>query len=578
MDGLTIGFVARELNQQLKGGRIDRISQPEKDLLLLVIRAENQNRKLLLSASPNNARCHLTNENFTNPLEPLSFCMLLRKQLLGGRILSVLQESGDRIVHINMDTVNEMGDHVDRCLILEIMGRHSNLILTDENGRIMEAVKHVSGDMNRFRQILPGLPYLPPPSQSKIDHSRLSAVELEKRLQDFAGVRFSRALMETINGLSPTSAEELAFRALEPGETWPENLKNTSERIERLLQRLPEMAAPRVIYTPDGEAGDIFAFPYLSRSRDNEKTFVTISQALESFFGTRDQQDRIRQKSAAVIRTLKNHVERCEKKLSMQEEELASADKMDEFRIMGELINANLYQIKKGMTEITLPNWFGESGTEITVPLDIRLTPSQNAQRYFKKYQKARNASHTAAVQKKKTLEELDYLEQMLLDTDKCEKESELEEIRQELIRTGYLKRSGNRKMQRRLPQSAPYRYISADGIEILVGKNALQNERLTLAARPDEMWLHAKDMPGSHVIICMEGEIPITTMKQAALLAAWYSKGQKSSLVPIDYTRKRYVKKPAGAAAGKVIYTHQKTAYLTPEEEEIRAIRMIRE
>ena len=406
----------------------------------------------------------------------------------------------------------------------------------------------------------------------------LSREELEKRLDELTGLRFSRALMESVNGLSPTSAEELAYRVMESGETWAEDLQNACERIEKLLQRLPDMAAPRVIYRPDGEAADIFAFPYLSSNRDNEKTFSTVSQALESFFGTRDQQDRIRQKSAAIIRTLKNHVDRCEKKLSMQEEELASAEKMDDFRIMGELINANLYQIKKGMTEITLPNWFGESGTEITVPLDIRLTPSQNAQRYFRKYQKARNARHTAAVQKEKTQEELDYLEQMLLDIDKCETESELEEIRQELFRAGYLKRAGNGKMQRKLPQSMPYRYISADGIEILVGKNALQNERLTLAAKPDEMWLHAKDLPGSHVIICREGEIPISTIKQAAQLAAWYSKGQRSSLVPIDYTRKRYVKKPAGAAAGKVIYTHQKTAYLTPEEEEIRAIRLIRE
>ena len=578
MDGLTIGFVARELNQLLTGGRIDRINQPEKDLVIMLIRAGSQNRKLLLSASPNNARCHLTVENFTNPMEPLPFCMLLRKQLLGGRIVSVMQESGDRIIHIRIDTVNEMGDHVCRCLILEIMGRHSNLILVDENRRVLESVKHVSGDMNRFRQIMPGLPYLPPPAQDKINHSALTGIELESRLKDLEGRSFSKALMESVNGLSMISADELAFRILEPGEIWPADLRRASERIEAFLQRLPELSAPRIIYTTAGEALDFFAFPYLSKNREYEKTFNTISQTLESFFSFRDQRDRIRQKSASVLHTLKNQVERCEKKLAMQEEELASAEKMEEYRISGELINANLYQIRKGMTEITLPNWFDEKEAEITISLDIRLTPAQNAQRYFKKYQKARNASHTAAIQKEKTLEELNYLEQMLLDVDHCEKENELEEIRQELIRSGYLKRTGSRKMQRNLPKSTPYRYLSSDGIEILVGKNAVQNERLTFAAKPDEMWLHAKELPGSHVIICREGEIPVSTIRQAAQLAAWYSKGQRSSLVPIDYTRKRFVKKPTGAAAGKVIYTHQKTAYITPEETEINAMKQIRE
>jgi predicted ribosome quality control (RQC) complex YloA/Tae2 family protein len=279
-----------------------------------------------------------------------------------------------------------------------------------------------------------------------------------------------------------------------------------------------------------------------------------------------------------MLRLLKTHTDRCEKKLAMQEEELASAEKMEEYRILGETINANLYQLKKGMTEVRLPDWFSQEGGEITVELDARLTPAQNAQRYFKRYQKARNARQTAAVQREKTLAELDYLEGMLLDIAKCERESELEEIRQDLIRTGYMKRVTSRKQQRQLPQSRPYRYRSADGIEILVGKNAVQNDRLTLGAKPDEMWLHAKDMPGSHVIICSEGEIPTSTLKQAALLAAWYSKGQRSSLVPIDYTRRRYVKKPSGAAPGKVIYTHHKTAYMTPEEKEIREIQLIRE
>ena len=372
------------------------------------------------------------------------------------------------------------------------------------------------------------------------------------------------------------AAEELACRVLEPGESWPENLQNACVRLADLFRRLPGMADARVLFGENGEAEDVFPFLYFSRRTDGQRPFPTLSEALEIYFGTRDTRDRLNQRSASMLRTLKGQLDRCQRKLAIQLEELSSAEKMEEYRRMGEAINANLYQLKKGMSEADLTDWSSPEGATITVPLDIRLTPIQNAQRYFKKYQKARSAREIAAEQRDKTLGEIDYLEGMLLDVDKCVGESELEEIRQELVRTGYLKKITNRRQQRQLPQSKPCRYRSADGIEILVGKNATQNDRLTLSAKPEELWLHAKDMPGSHVIIRCEGEIPQTTLKQAALLAAWYSKGQRSSMVPVDYTLRKYVKKPSGAMPGKVIYTHQKTAYMTPEESEIRAIRLI--
>ena len=274
-----------------------------------------------------------------------------------------------------------------------------------------------------------------------------------------------------------------------------------------------------------------------------------------------------------MVRLLKTQLERCGKKLALQEQELAGAARMEEYRICGEVLNANLYSLRKGQAEVTLPNWYDPAGGTVTIPLDPRLTPSQNAQKYFRKYQKARSARQAASEQREKTLQEMEYLEGMLLDVDKCVGESELEEIRGELVRTGYMKRSTNRRQQRSLPQSRPYRYLSADGVEILVGKNAVQNDRLTLGAGPDQMWLHAKDMPGSHVIIRAEGEIPPETLKQAAMLAAWYSRGRRSSMVPVDYTRRKYVRKPSDAAPGKVIYTHHRTAYMTVEEAEIRAI-----
>ena len=576
MDGLTVGFAARELNEMLRGGRIDKITQPERDTVVLVIRAGGVNHRLLLCASPNNARCHLTMGTYSNPLEPPSLCMLMRKQLTGARITEIRQVGGDRVVHVDMDAVNELGDHVLRRLVLEIMGRHSNLLLLDEDERILEATRHVNPEMSRVRQIQPGMTYLPPPGQDKLDPGTMTAGELYDRLSAIPEGKLSRALGDTVTGLSRASAEELACRVLQGGEEWPGDLQDACARIANLLERLPSMADARVLFGENGEAEDVFPFPYLSRRTDAQRSCKTLSEALETYFGTRDARDRLNQKSASMIRMLKGQLERCQRKLAIQLEELSSAERMEEYRRMGEAINANLYQLKKGMAEAVLPDWNDPEGGTITVPMDIRLTPSQNAQKYFKKYQKARSAREIAAQQRDKTLAEMDYLEGMLLDVDKCVGESELEEIRQELVRTGYMKKTTSRRQQRQLPQSRPYRYQSDDGIEILVGKNAAQNDRITLGAKPEELWLHAKDMPGSHVIICREGEIPQTTMKQAALLAAWYSKGQRSSMVPVDYTLRKYVKKPSGAAPGRVIYTHQKTAYMTPEEEMIRAIRLL--
>ncbi len=576
MDGLTLGFAAREMHAALAGGRIDKVTQPEKDSIVLLIRSGSTNYQLLLCASPNNARCHFVTQKFSNPLEPPMLCMLLRKQLLSGRILSVRQIGGDRVVHIDIDTVDEMGDHVLRRLILEIMGRHSNLILVDGSGRILEAARHVSADMSRVRQVQPGLPYLPPPAQDKLDPADLTAEDLLPRLTAMGDVPFFKAIAATVSGMSNPAAKELAFRVLPAGCDRPDDMADAATRLADLLHRLPGMTDPRVLLDDAGDPADVFAFPYLMHPLDAQKSYPTISAALERYFGARDQADRLSQKSATMVKLLKNHIERCEKKLAQQEEDLSNAARLEEYRLMGEMINANLWQLKKGMTEAVLPNFYDENGGRVTIPLDIQLTPVQNSQRYFKKYQKARTTREMAAEQRTSTLAELDYLEGTLLDVGKCVAEAELEEIRQELQRSGYIKKGLSRRQQRALPKSKPYHYRSCDGIDIFVGKNAPQNERLTGDARPNETWLHAKDMPGSHVIIKREGDVPETTLAEAATLAAWYSKGQHSSMVPVDYTLRRYVKKPSGAAPGMVTYTNQKTAYMTVEEADVRKITLV--
>ena len=576
MDGLTLGFAAREINERIAGGRIDKITQPEKDAVVLLVRAGATNYKLLLCASPNNARLHFTNQNFSNPLEPPMFCMLLRKQLMSGRIIGVKQIAGDRVIHIDIDTVDEMGDHVLRRLVLEIMGRHSNLILVDGEDRILDAARHVSMDMSRVRQVQPGLPYLPPPAQDKLAPADVNADNLLDYLARAGDMPFHKAIAASVSGMSMPTAKELAFRVLDRGADRPDDLPAAAARLADLIRRLPDMADPRVLLDDDGSPADVFAFPYLMHPLESQSPAPTVSAALERYFGTRDRQDRLNQKSASMVKLLKTHIERCEKKLAQQEEDLSNAAKLEEYRLMGELINANLWQLKKGQSEAQLQNFYDEEGGMVTVPLDIQLTPAQNAQRYFKKYQKARTTREMAAQQHETTLQELNYLESTLLDVGKCVGEAELEEIRQELVSTGYVKKTANRRQQRALPKSKPYHYRSADGIDIYVGKNAAQNERLTGDARPNETWLHAKDMPGSHVIIKAEGAIPDTTLAQAATLAAWYSKGQHSTMVPIDYTLKRYVKKIPGGATGMVTYTNQKTAYMTVTESDVKKIELV--
>ncbi len=575
MDGLTLQFAARELNAKLEKGRIDKVAQPEKDVLVLTIRSQGENHRLLLCASPNNARAHLTARNLSNPMEPPMFCMLMRKHLLGGRVLSLRQIGGDRVLHMEIENTDELGIVTTRTLILEIMGRHSNLIAVDAQGKIIDAIRHVGHDMSRVREVLPGLPYESPPAQDKLDPTAFSKEEALTRLAAFNG-RLDKALASVFRGLSAVAAQEIAYRLTGSDKALLEesDMPVLSQRLFDFMKLIPTLAPPVLKTDQDGAATDVFPFPYLSRDTTLQRDCGSISQALDAFFSTRDQAERIAQKSASLNRLLKTHIERCEKKLALQLTELENSNRMEEYRILGDLINANLYQLRKGQETARVQNFYDPEGGSMDIALDRQLTPAQNAQRYFKRYQKARAAKETAAAQKEKTLKELAFLEGALDDLQKCVEEAELSEIRQELQRAGYVRASHSRKMQRKLPESRPFRYESRDGIEMLVGKNSLQNDRITSAARGEETWLHAKDMPGSHVIIRREGDIPETTLLEAAQLAAYYSRGRQSAGVPIDYTLRKYVKKPGGSPAGFVIYTNQRTLYITVSESDIKKIR----
>ena len=567
MDGLTLSLVTRELREALVGGRVDRITQPERDELNILVRNHGRNQLLLLSASAGCARAHITREKKVSPLEPPMLCMLLRKHISGGRVRDVRQINGDRILEIEFEHLDELGDSARKTLVCEFMGRHSNLILVDGEGRILECARRVTESMSSVREVLPGLRYERPPEHGKTPFDAPGEA-IVRALQGASGL-LHKAIAGAISGLSVQTARELAFRAAgnEDAHTQELDMEAVAPAVARALAAAQSEIAPALLFAETGEPVDVVAFPYLSRAALRSERFATISEAMDAFYRARDRAERIKQKSAALHRVLKNNIERCERKLALQKEALLGSERMEEYRVKGELLTASLHLAKKGMKSVTIPNYYEEGTPDLEVQLDEKLSPGQNAQRYFKLYQKARSAKRLAAEQVEKTTEELNYLEGQMLNLSACEEESELAELREELEKYGYVRKNHNRRQMKKLEPSKPMRFDSPTGIPILVGKNNLQNDKLTFTAEPNEWWLHAKDMPGSHVIVA-SADPDEETLRMAARLAARYSKGASAGKVPVDMTRRRYVKKPAGAKPGFVIYTNQKTVLAEPWED----------
>jgi len=573
MDGFMLGLIAAELNSTLSGARVDKITQPEPDELILAIRCPGENKNLLLSANAGAARVQTTVQKRPNPLEPPVFCMLLRKRIAGSRIKSVKQYQGDRIIDIAFDAVSELGDPCELTITAECMGRHSNLIFYDENGRILDSARRVPMDVSSVRQVLPGLAYERPPLQDKLQREGLSAEELRSRLAPLGGL-VRKALSKSIMGLSEQTAEELALYAAGNGEATLEecDLAAVCERTVQWLSDAYTKIDPVVYLGEDGMPADVCPFPYESRSHFQAVHYPSLSEAMDAYYTARDDMTRIQQKATSLRHLLKRNIERCEKKLALRLQTLKDSERMEEYRIKGELLNASISMVPKGAKKISLPNWYDENCAEIEIQLDESMSPARNAQRYFKLYQKMRNAAHLAGQQAAETREELDYLENQLQNLEKSADEADLQEIRAELEKEGYVRANHNRRQKKALPESKPLRFISRSGIEIFVGKNNVQNERLTFSAGPMEIWLHAKDMPGSHVIL-KSTEPDDLSLMDAAMLAAYYSKGQNSSNVPVDMTQRRYVKKPSGSKPGFVIFTHNTTVYVTPSEQAVRAL-----
>lgn len=560
LDGLTLGFIARELNETLSGGRIDKIMQPFKDMLLLNIRASGKNHRLLIAAGPTYTRIHLTEQSYENPKEAPMFLMLMRKHLMGGRILSIRQISGDRLLCIRISALSEMGDEQEKNLYFEAMGRHTNLTL-EINGLIIDSIRHVTNDMSRVRLMLPGLPFEMPPAQDKLDPSLATAETLYQLLSQTAG-RFDKALCNHLSGFSAASAREVAYRLTRQEDGLlpnPDRLPELCNKLTLLLAELPTMACPLLVRNEEGLPTDALPFAFETLQGFSQVKTDTLSAAVDTLYFEQDRHDRIMQKSSALRRTLKNAESRCENRIAAQQEEIANAAYMEDFRIAGELLTAFSHMVAKGADKADLPNYYDEN-KPLTIELDPALSPSANAQRYFKKYRKAAVAKRVAAQQLIEAQNELSIISDALYFIDQSENEEDLRNIRLPLYESGIIKKPPEGRSKKQPESGKPLVFTTSDGFKVSVGKNSAQNESLLKDAEGSDLWFHVKDMPGSHVIVHLRGQkAPDSTIHEAAMIAVYYSKAQGMP-AEVDYTLRKFVKKVSGAPRGHVIFSGQTT------------------
>ncbi|ARJ39987.1 hypothetical protein SporoP8_14510 [Sporosarcina ureae] len=557
-DGLFTKAIVSEL-QQLKTGRISKIHQPNSQEIIFQIRATNRNHKLLVSLHPSFSRLQLTNEVLTNPSEPPLFCMVLRKQLEGGMITSIEQHENDRIVNIHVQARNELGDQIERKLVIEIMGRHSNLILLDASrDMIIDSMKHLPPSVNSYRTVLPGQPYIPAPPQNKLDPFEVTEAEFNTQV---GALQESKDVVKHFAGFSPLTAAELLYRLDDNNQSftvWRSFLESFSSGAMK----------PTVI---ENDRKTLFSAIELTHAQGITQSFPTLGDLLDKVYFARAERERVKSQAIDLERWLSNEIAKLENKTKKLQKEQETAQDLDTLKLYGELLTANSYMLHKGDKEVTVENYY-EQGTTVTIPLDPRKSPIDNAQRYFSRYAKAKTALIRIAEQLEKTKDDIEYFEMVRQQVYQASP-IDIEEIRQELVELGFMRaRRSKKKVKLKKPQ--PEAFVSSTGIPISVGKNNKQNDYLTfkLAAR-DHVWLHTKDIPGSHVVI-HDIDPDAQTIEEAAGLSAYFSKARESSSVPVDYTQIRHVKKPSGAKPGFVIYFEQKTVFVTPDEDLVRKLR----
>lgn len=573
LDGITLSMLKDELAEKLIGARVDKIHQPSKEELVIALRWNGGNGKLLLSASASAPRIHFTEAQVDNPKSPPMFCMLMRKHLSGSKLVFIEQFGLERLLHLSFATYNELGDPVILKLAVEIMGRHSNIILIGNDGKIIDAIKRVTADMSSVRQVMPGMTYVFPPAQNKMNTLDLDYMSFIERLKNGRDVPLSKALMEILDGVSPIVCRELSDMATGGLDTTAGELSN--EECERLVDAV-ESTAARVKngecrpYTVIEENGHPLDFTFMEVKQYGSSMTVrqaeSFSEMLDKFYSDRSSADRMKQRSGDLFKFVVNLADRLSRKLDIQRQELARSTERNNLRVKGELIHANMRIIEKGMSSVILENYY-DNNNPIEVKLDPRLSPNQNAQHYFNEYRKADTAERMLKKLIEKGEAELSYIDSVFDLLSRARTDDEITAIRDELISQGYLK--NHRQKNQKPVKLEPKEYISTDGFRILCGRNNIQNDKLTFKdSRKNDIWFHTQKIHGSHTVIVTDGrEVPPATLEQAAIVAAYNSKARDSSLVPVDYTEIKNVKKPSGSAPGKVTYEHYKTAYVRPAQ-----------
>ncbi|MEN2766508.1 Rqc2 family fibronectin-binding protein [Ornithinibacillus xuwenensis] len=556
-DGIVTRAVTKELEQYLTPGKITKIHQPTDTEVVMTVRSQGKNHVLLLSIHPTYSRVHLTDDTYQNPPVAPMFCMVLRKHLSGAIIESIEQFGMERIINFTIKTRNEIGDIASKTLILELMGKHSNLMLVDtDKGQIIDSLKHISMAQNRHRTVLPGSAYVLPPQQDKLNPLEVDGEAFVKRL-DFNAGKLENQIVSQLVGLSPFIAKEIVSRT---------NLGSAQvfmEKFQEIKNQLLTDSFEPVIYKGTREDFHVIA---IHSFKGETVAFSSTNKMLDEFFSGKAERDRVKQQAKDLYRFIQNEKDKNERKLKKHLRTIKRAENADSYQKQGELLTANMHLIKPGDSSINVVDYYDPEQNEMTIDLNPNKSPSENAQSFFKTYQKLKTSKVKVEEEIVKTNEELTYFEQLLQQVQVAGVE-DIEEIREELREEGYLKKQtkNKKKSKQHLPQ--PEEYEASDGTLILVGKNNKQNEYLTMKlAHRDELWLHTKDIPGSHVIIRSKDPSEQTII-EAAQLAAYYSKSQESSSVPVDYTRVRHVKKPNGSKPGFVTYDNQKTVFVTPEK-----------
>ncbi|WP_434311349.1 Rqc2 family fibronectin-binding protein [Hominifimenecus sp. rT4P-3] len=559
LDGITIACMAAEMREKLTGGRIAKIAQPETDELMLTVKNQKEQLRLLLSASASLPLVYFTDKNKPNPATAPGFCMLLRKHIGGGKILSVTQPGLERVLRIEVEHLDELGDTCRKYLIIELMGKHSNIIFTDSEDKILDSIKHISLNVSSVREVLPGRPYFIPETKQKRNPLSITEDEFYEHictLPQPAG----KALYTGMTGLSPLIAEEICFLAGLDSDQ-PMQALGEKERLHlyKTFQHLmedvrEERFSPNIIYQGE-EPLEFAALPLHLYPEAGQKIFPSMSQVLETYYAEKSTITRIRQKSAELRKIVQTALERNYKKYDLQQKQQRDTEKREKYRIYGELLQTYGYELSGGEKALTAPNYYDDN-KEITIPLDSTLSAQENAQKYFERYNKLKRTHEALIDLLAETKAEIDHLESIRTALAIALLEEDLVEIKRELQESGYIKKHGGEKKKVKVT-SKPFHYLSSDGFHIYVGKNNFQNEELTFQfASGGDWWFHAKGMPGSHVIVKSEGkELPDRVYEEAGQLAAYYSSGRDAEKVEVDYIQKKHVKKPAAGKPGFVIY-----------------------